>query len=234
MAGAPRPGWPPASSGPPAAGTPAGWPPPYGYPMPPGFAVPPPRPHGYPLAPFGPRLVARLIDIGVVLLLNVLVNGWFVWRYVQEVEPVFREVVRRSLARDSSTEGLPQISGEADSLQVVILLIAAALWFAYEVPSVANGGQTFGKRLMGVKVVPLTADEPLGFGRSLRRWNLLGLPTFLWCCGLGFLLQLVDCVFPVFDRPLRQALHDKRAQTVVVQVSRTQPDATSKPPSSPR
>ena len=47
----------------------------------------------------------------------------------------------------------------------------------------------------------------------------------LWyCCGLGLLLQFVDCVFPLFDRPLRQALHDKRAQTVVVQVPRTPAD----------
>lgn len=164
-----------------------------------------------------------------MFLLNVLVNGWFVWRYWQEVEPVFREIFRRSLAGNSSREGLPQISGEADGLQVTILLIAAALWFAYEVPSVANGGQTLGKRLAGVKVVPLAADEPLGFGRSLRRWNLLGLPVFLWCCGLGFLLQLVDCVFPVFDRPLRQALHDKRAQTVVVQVPASRAPASGPP-----
>lgn len=215
-------------------GAPPGWPyPPYGYPVPPGYAPPPPRPHGYALAPFGPRLVARLIDIGVVLLLNVLANGFFVWRFVQEIGPLFREVVRRSMAGDRSTDGLPQVSPEADGLQVVILLVAAALWFAYEVPALANSGQTFGKRLMGIKVVPLTADEPLGFGRSLRRWNLLGLPTLLWCCGLGFLLQLLDCVFPVFDRPLRQALHDKRAQTVVVHVPRRQA-ATSKPPVSPR
>lgn len=225
---------PPPGTAPAAPGAPPGWPyPPYGYPLPPGYVLPPPRPHGYALAPFGPRLVARLIDIGVVLLLNVLVNGFFVWRFVQEIEPLLREAMRRSMAGDRSTDGLPQVSPEADGLQVVILLIAAALWFAYEVPSLANSGQTLGKRLMGIKVVPLTADEPLGFGRSMRRWNLLGLPTLLWCCGLGFLLQLLDCVFPVFDRPLRQALHDKRAQTVVVHVPRRQA-ATSKPPVPPR
>jgi uncharacterized RDD family membrane protein YckC len=208
-------GWPPAN------GAPGGTPPPgwvyhqYGL-----QAPPPPRPHGLPLAPFGPRLAARLIDIGVLLLLNVAVNGFFVWRLVQDIRPFADELMRRSMAGDSSAEGMPA-TGQAEGLQVVILLIAAALWFAYEVPALANGGQTFGKRLMGVKVVPLAADERLGFGRSLRRWNLLGLPTFLWgCCGVGLLLQLVDCAFPLFDRPLRQALHDKRAQTVVVAVPR--------------
>ncbi|SCG77780.1 Uncharacterized membrane protein YckC, RDD family [Micromonospora echinaurantiaca] len=183
---------------------------------------PEPRPHGLPLANFGSRLVARLIDFGIVFALNAVVNGWFVWRLIEEVTPYWREVWRRALAGDTSTEGLPQPSEQAGGLQIVILLIATALWLAYEVPTMASTGQTFGKRVMGVKVVPLAGDQPLGFGRALRRWNTLGLPTLLWyCCGLGLLLQLLDALSPLFDHPLRQALHDKRAQTVVVQLPRT-------------
>lgn len=206
----------PTPAGPPPGPPPPGWPhPPYAHPS-------APRPHGLALAPLGARLVARLIDIGVVLLLNVVVNRWFVWQWVHEVSPLFAEAWRRSLAGDRSAEGLPQPDQRADSLVLVILLLAAALWFAYEVPALANGGQTLGKRLVGVKVVPLTGEQRLGFGRALRRWNTLGLPVFLWyCCGIGFLLQLIDCAYPLFDRPLRQALHDKRAQTVVVQVPRS-------------
>jgi uncharacterized RDD family membrane protein YckC len=174
------------------------------------------------LAPLGPRLVARLIDIGVVLLLNVVVNGWFVWRYVQEVAPVYRAALR---APGTAYTDLPQPGPQADGLMVAILLIAVALWFAYEVPATRNNGQTLGKRLMGVKVVGLGEQQQLSFGQSMRRWNTLGLPVFLWyCCFLGLLLQLIDCAFPLFDRPLRQALHDKRALTVVVQVPRTPAD----------
>jgi uncharacterized RDD family membrane protein YckC len=210
---------------------------PQGYPPHP-WLVPPPRPHGLPLASLGARLVARTIDIAILFGLNIVVNGWFVWRFWQESRPFFDEVVRRSMAGDSSTEGLPP-TGQANNLQIVILLIATALWVAYEVPAVANSGQTFGKRIAGVKVVPLAANERLGFGHSLRRWNLLGLPTFLWgCCGIGLLLQLVDCAYPLVDRPLRQALHDKRAQTVVVAVPRgtagdhPAPDTAGPPPDS--
>ena len=186
------------------------------------------------LAPLGARLAARLIDIAVVFLLNVLVNGWFVWRFVQEVRPLSDELTRRWLAGDSSTEGLPQVSAQADGLQVAILVIAVALWFAYEVPALAGSGQTFGKRLLGLKVVSLTEQQQLGFGGSFRRWNLLGLPVFLWsCCGIGFLLQLIDCMFPLFDRPLRQALHDKRALTVVVQLPRGSATPTGAGPTAP-
>jgi uncharacterized RDD family membrane protein YckC len=181
------------------------------------------------LAPLGARLVARLIDIGLVLLLNVVVNGWFVWQYLQEMSPFFAEVWRRSLAGDSSREGLPLPGERADGLQMVIVLLAAALWFAYEVPTTANTGQTLGKRIMGLKVTRLDRDGPLGFGRSFRRWNTLGLPTLLWVCCVGFVLQLVDCAYVLFDRPLHQALHDKTAQTVVVQLPRARPEAAATP-----
>lgn len=200
----------------PGGGRDPGW-------TPPGYAhpLPAPRPHGLPLAPLGARLAARLIDIGIVLALNVAVNGWFVVQWVREISPVFAEAWRRALAGDPSTEGLAQPDPRSDYLLMAIVLITAALWLAYEVPAVANGGQTIGKRLAGVKVVPMADEDRVGFGRSLRRWNTMGLPVFLWyCCGIGFLLQLVDNGYVLADRPLRQALHDKRAQTVVVQVPR--------------
>ncbi|HEX5541077.1 MAG TPA: RDD family protein [Micromonospora sp.] len=211
------------------APTPAG---PGHPPAPAGPAAPPGAagPTGFMLAPLGARLVARLIDIGIVFALNIVVNGWFVWQWVQEVSPLFAEAWRRSAAGDTSTEGLPQPDPRAGNLVLVILLITAALWFAYEVPAVANNGQTFGKRIMGIRVITLTGEQQIGFGRSLRRWNTLGLPVFLWyCCGLGFVLQLIDCAMPLFDRPLRQALHDKRAHTVVVQAA-AQPPPTAESP----
>ncbi|WP_405429207.1 RDD family protein [Micromonospora sp. NBC_00617] len=221
------PGWGP-QAGPPGwtpQGVPPGWAPPGG---PPGWLgrPPEPRPHGLRLAGYGRRLVARLIDFGVVFALNVLVNGWFVWRWLDELLPYWREAFRRGLEGNTSTEGMPPISEQTGLLQVVIVVIATALWLAYEVPAMAANGQTIGKRVMRIKAVPIAADQPLGFGRALTRWTTLGLPTLLWyCAGLGLLLQLVDSLSPLFDHPLRRALHDKRAQTVVVEV----PDTAASP-----
>lgn len=174
-----------------------------------------------PLAAGGARLLARLIDIFVVLVLNVLVNGWFVYEYVKEVSPVYREWTRRVMDGDGSS--VPNVTERAANLQIVIVLLAAALWFAYEVPAVANTGQTIGKRLLGIRVIRLDNPQRLGFGRSFRRWNTMGLPTLLWCCGIGFVLQFIDALFVAFDRPLHQALHDKSALTVVVDVGRPAP-----------
>ncbi|WJK41132.1 RDD family protein [Solwaraspora sp. WMMA2056] len=218
VAAPPAPGYPAPPPGYPPPGYPA---PPPGYP-PPGYPAyyPPaePRPHGLALAPLGARLAARLIDISVVLLLNIVINGWFVWQFVVESWPVWAEIWQRSLAGDRSTDGLPQVTERASGLQMVIILLAAAIWWAYEVPAVANTGQTLGKRLTRLKVVPVEPGGQLGFARSFRRWNTLGLPTLLWICCVGFVLQFIDCVYLLFDRPLRQALHDKSARTVVVQL----------------
>jgi uncharacterized RDD family membrane protein YckC len=97
------------------------------------------------------------------------------------------------------------------------------------VPAHANTGQTLGKRLLGIKVMRLESDEPLGFRRSIRRWNTIGLPTLIWpCYGVGFVLQFVDAIWPTFDRPMHQALHDKSALTVVVQAAPAAPTATER------
>ena len=114
-------------------------------------------------------------------------------------------------------------------LMALIPVVAAALWLAYEVPSIAQRGQTLGKRVVGIKVLPLESTEPLGFARALRRWNPLGLPVLLWICGIGFILQIVDAISPCLGGPLQLALHDRSARTVVVHVGRKGHEITPLP-----
>ena len=178
------------------------------------------RLHGYPLAPLGARLLARLVDVLVVLGLNVVVNWWLAIQWWAEMRPYLAAVaesMRASAAGEATT--LPQSSTRASWLLFTMLAVATALWFAYEVPAIANNGQTLGKRLTGIKVVALDSPEPLGFRRAARRWNTLGMPTLLWWCYVGFLLQFIDCLFVVIDQPLHQALHDRAVRTVVVRAT---------------
>jgi uncharacterized RDD family membrane protein YckC len=205
----PPPGWIP---------TPQGWQPPPGWVPPPGvypypYGAPQVRPHGFALAGLGRRLVARLVDVFAVLILNVIVNGWFAYQWWLEVAPIFRESMQDPF-------GTPeQPSARSDYLILTMLFVATALWFAYEVPAIANSGQTLGKRLLQVKVFRLENTDQIGFGRAFRRWARLGLWTPFWSCyGFGLLLQAIDSLSPLFDPRLRQALHDKTAQTVVVAV----------------
>jgi uncharacterized RDD family membrane protein YckC len=174
------------------------------------------------LASPGTRFMARLVDILILGALSVVANGYFAYQWWVKMEPTIRAMADQGVFFNPNAEGVPSPPGSATTLEFTILLVTMALWFAYEVPAIANRGQTLGKRLFAVKVVRIESTEPIGFRRAWRRWNPLGLPTLFWpCCGIGFLMQLVDCLFVAIDRPLRQAIHDKSAGTVVVDVHRS-------------
>ncbi len=224
----------PPPPGPPTNGAPQAWPPPPPRPAPASPASPPPpsllipgllyrvpRPHGLPLAPLGLRFLARLIDLGVLLALNVVGNGWLVYLYLSDIWPAIRKIQEQMLQANPNADAVPAIPGRAQWIIMVIPFIAVALWFAYEVPAIAQRGQTLGKRAVGIRVLALETTEPLGYLRSMRRWNPLGLSVLLYtCCGVGFLLQLFDALSPLFGGPLRLALHDRFAGTVVVHSGR--------------
>ncbi|MEV0896738.1 RDD family protein [Actinoplanes sp. NPDC049802] len=215
----PPPGWQQPPPGWQQQAPPVGWQPqpgaqpmhPYLYPM------PEVRPHGMALAGLGRRLTARLIDITAVLLLNVVVNGYFGWMYWQDFLPILTDYLDQYRAGVAAPV-MQQPSERMSTLSVAILMIATLLWLVYEAPSIAGSGQTLGKRIMGIKVVPVEKDGPIGFGRAFTRWARLGMWTLFWWCGIGLVVQFMAALSPVFDPRLRQAWHDKAAATVVVAV----------------
>ncbi len=180
--------------------------------------LPPARPHGMALASPGARVVARLIDLLLILLLNALVNGWFVYQWLTYAVPYMRKVMQALYDNQPITDVTRPAN--MDSLLLVIALIAAALWMIYEVPSTARSGQTIGKRAARIKVVRIESEEPLGFGRSLWRWSFMGLPVLLLgCCGPFFVvLMMADVFWIAVDRVQRMALHDRSAGTYVVRL----------------
>ncbi len=221
----------PAAPGPTAPGT-----------VPPGVAAPPvdwpavshrypavaPRPHGRLLASPGARFMARCVDVLIVALLGAIANVWFAIEFWREFKPVWNW----AMTQPTDLGQVPASAERAWEMLIVMGFVLTAVWFAYEVPASANSGQTLGKRIMGIKVVRVEADERMGFGRSFRRWFRLAWPTPFWtaCYGLPFLLQVIDCLFVATDRRLHQALHDRVAATVVVQVPRpSRPDTARTP-----
>ena len=187
--------------------------------MPVPFLMAVPRPHGFPVAPLGLRVLARLIDVAVVLGLNVLGNGWLVYLFFSDLTPWMRAVWHAAqTGQDPHT--VPVVPDRVSYLVALIPMVIAALWLAYEVPAIAHRGQTFGKRVVGIKVLRLESTEPVGYIRALRRWNPLGLAVLLWVCGLGFFIQLIISLSPLLGGPLHLALHDRAAATVVVHSGR--------------
>lgn len=184
--------------------------------------VEPVKPHGFALATPGARFGARVIDTGAVLLLNIVVNGWFVYLFVIDFVPYYRSVMDAWLRGENDFPPAPE---RLSTLLIVISLLAMALWFAYEVPATAHSGQTLGKRVYSIKVVRVENLEPLGFLRAWRRWNPLGGPlllfAFICCAPFAILLQALDVMFVLLDRMQRMALHDRSAGTYVVQLPKT-------------
>ncbi|WP_018352371.1 RDD family protein [Longispora albida] len=185
-------------------------------------AGPPPRPHGFPLATMGARLVARIIDVTAVSLLVLVANGWFLYLFLQTFVPWAREYQAQFAAGGT----LPDPPERLAYLMFAMIGVLIAVWGAYEVPGIASTGQTLGKRVVGIRVVRLKGDERseplgrLGVGRSLRRWAQMSIPCLLWygCCGLGFAFQFIDVISGVLNRPYQQCMHDRAVDTVVVDI----------------
>jgi len=166
----------------------------------------PTMPAGYVTASLERRLGARLIDVAIVGVLSVVANFWLGYKYVEALMPYVRQAMV-----DPQTEvpNDPQLT----TLLYAMMAITLVLWFAYEVIGTARNGQTFGKRLLRIKVVRVDG-APADFAASFRRWAIMAIPNlFFPCCAP---VQLIDVLWCTWDRPLAQCLHDKSARTLVV------------------
>jgi uncharacterized RDD family membrane protein YckC len=182
---------------------------------------PPPvplAPNGQPLAGFGPRLGAYLIDGVVFLVLSMAVMipaalamvAWVGSLATQvETDP---ETGAITSSPDASLFVLPLIIG-----YLAIIVIMVGLNYVYHVelfPS--RRGVTLGKRALGLDLIRLDDPAaPITRGVAGKRWmaQYVGgvvLPFFNW----------IDGLWQLWDKPFQQCLHDKFAQTVVVKVNR--------------
>ena len=64
----------------------------------------------------------------------------------------------------------------------------------------------------GGRSCPLAQDRNPSWGEALGRTGVMVGGTIL----ASALFTLVDCLWPLWDKPWQQALHDKAAKTVVV------------------
>jgi len=173
------------------------------YPQPQGLAYAPPHPplkpppiapDGRPLAGFGGRFVAKLID-NVVVIVGIVVG--------------FLPFL-----------GLGSLVSDNDSLLPVIMIVgivivALGVPYLYDVEYAwRRGGQTLGKRAMKMAIVPLQPGAPLTRAAMAKRWGVAVLFNVLASCYIGYL----DPLWMLWDKPYRQCLHDKAAGTTVVLV----------------
>ena len=193
-----------------------GQPPAYGQPPPPTQQPPwapysaPPWPAQvatFPLASWGNRFAARLIDwliLAVVLLPVGLALLWGPFSDFVDTLPAGGSMPSQQVIADFYT----QIFGRVIALTVLSIV----LQFVYEVPQLVAYGRTPGKRLMGLRIRPLAEDRLPSWREATIRWGVVALGSLVG----GGLFTLLDDLFPLWDKPWQQTLHDKAAKTVVV------------------
>ncbi|MEV4635896.1 RDD family protein [Actinoplanes sp. NPDC049548] len=199
----PPPGYPPYYGPPPQYGPP-GWP-----------AQPVPlSPDGRPLADFGSRFLAYLIDIAILTAVSMVVFVpvmlWFTFRMFDMAaltDPYADPVaVQEQMFRDFVVPFLLMELG-----LVVFLLIA---YYIYYVEMMFRTGQTLGKKLIKVRVVPIEPGATLTRGMAAKRYLI----EFVGGVLVPFFSYL-DGLWQLWDKPYQQTLHDKVAKTVVVKVA---------------
>ena len=186
----------------------AGYGPPLGY-YPPTLPV---APSGHRLAEFSDRLLARLIDgailflVGAVFLLPVyIVAGiWLLGQLPTETR-VNGHVVGPAGDPAAFLLGLLCLFG-------VVALITLAINYVYDVEMMWRSGQTIGKRVMKIRVQPVDPSRALTRGMALRRYGVAMVTSLI--PGLAW----VDGLWQLWDKPWRQCLHDKFAQTLVIKL----------------
>ncbi len=160
---------------------------------------------GRPLAEWWKRLVALIVD-SVVLNVPISIVFGVLFGLAGadiDVDPVTGEVT-----------GLEGLAGAMGVYAVVALVVS---WAYFAVLNGSQRGQTIGKMALRIQVRDARAEGgPIGVGRGAVRYLLPG-PASWFTCGL---LALVDGLWPLWDER-REALHDKLAGSVVVDVGRT-------------
>ncbi|MET9959086.1 RDD family protein [Streptomyces sp. NPDC006326] len=221
-----KPPQPPTSGGPPPPGGPyGGGEGPYGgggggYPPPPppppggpynggggaygggGYGMPDPLAGMPPLADFGKRLGARIIDLIIVAIPLALIQLAFgTNRYMVETNK--GEDVSEVITKSYSGAGL------------AMTLISIAAYVGYDWWFTHRSGQTIGKKALGLRTAMLNDGRVPPSGASLARAAVLWLPTLICCFCLWPLALIISMLV---DKPYKQGLHDKVGKTVVVRV----------------
>ncbi len=182
-------------------GSPMPPPPPYQGAPPPGYQAYSPMPNtGWVRAGFGARFGAWLLDsllYGLLVMALAIPGIVLLISSLDDCVSFNNELICPS---DSSRGGT--IAGAA-----VLILAALLIVFVLYVRALGKTGQTWGRKIVGVKVVGEMTGEPIGFGKALGRVLFAGAISGQ-IFYLGYLWMLWD------DK--QQTWHDKVVGSIVV------------------
>ncbi|WP_254910136.1 RDD family protein [Micromonospora sp. NBS 11-29] len=207
---------PPTPHTPPTYAGPPGYPPPPpGYAPHPGFVPPTLAPSGQPLANFGDRLVAWLIDTAVASAVAlVLFAPVLVWLVIRMIDRIPAPGPDGTVAEPDPSVIFSEFFVPVLLAELGLFLLVLVFYWLYHVEYARRTGQTLGKKVMKLRIVPLRPDAPLTRAALGKRY----LVEFVAGSLVPF-LNYLDGFWQLWDKPWQQCLHDKAAGTVVVKVA---------------
>jgi len=175
-------------------------------PGPPGRPPGAPAQRGAPLADFWQRLVAHFIDQMVLsAVASVLAIPFGVVMYATIAD----SLPEPGTTRTSRTTEIPP---ELWILYGAVFAVTLVLLFLYQAVSVAKWGATLGKKAMKLRVVRVSDGGKVGWPRAITRAGMALVFGVIPC------VSLLDAAWLLWDKPNRQALHDKVAGTIVIRI----------------
>jgi uncharacterized RDD family membrane protein YckC len=179
----------------------------------PGFPLPPPvSPSGQPLAEFSDRFLAALVDYGIYFLVSMALTVPAMIFYMTRTLPTLFEMSTQGALAEPD---VPATLAPLFLLQGALVVVLLALAYVYHVEMMFRSGQTLGKRIMKIRVIPLDPHATLTRGAAAKRY-LVQFVAAAFVPGLSYL----DGLWQLWDKPYQQCLHDKAARTTVVKVPR--------------
>jgi uncharacterized RDD family membrane protein YckC len=152
----------------------------------------PPEPMGRPLATYGNRVIAYIIDNLIAFALTL---------------PGTLAII---LATAPTWDGDGQASGGLILLGVLLILLGAAVSIWNQGWVQGATGQSWGKGFRHTRLVSEESGQPIGGGLGLLRYFIRSILS-----SITGLYWLVTVLFPLWDEK-RQTLEDKMLRTVVV------------------
>jgi uncharacterized RDD family membrane protein YckC len=159
------------------------------------------------LATPGSRILARIIDTGIAAVFSAPVTGallLFAHRHDHQY-------VLRLDAQATTTYTTLGMDGLGIALWACALFTVILVSIVLEGIRLGRDGQTYGKRLAGIRVVRMPDGNPLGRGGAGTRRTLL-----FWVFAVLPVVDLLALGSVLWGRPYRQGAHEKATSTVTI------------------
>ena len=177
----------------------------------------PTAPNGAPLADFGDRFLAYLIDLAVAVGVGLVIAVPAVFGIIAVVGAQIASLdVDPETGQTVGEPNFALLLGPVLLIEFGALFLGLVASYLYHVELFpGRRAVTLGKRAMKLRVIRLDdPSAPITRGVAAKRWAMQFLvgsfvPLFSW----------VDGLWQLWDKPYQQCLHDKVAETVVVKVS---------------